>query len=706
MAASRKESISEAKTILLQAQQHDFEHRLFPGTARKDGQHNENRGHNNVRIHQTDRKPHGSLVERQSGFPKKKITSRNRSDSTSKWKNSSAKDKQKKILQLNKILYLYDNKQSHPIIEYKPSKEEIDSSSITPSFVLEVTWPRIIQFYHPSSPHCTEFQSTYVSVARRIKHMSSRLPVEFHAVNCAKYREVCEYRFNVKSVPTVIGLKSGRIDWTELEQLSNDMNEDELVRYVADSIDVPLDEQKENALSADNIELEDQLDEKLDALDANFNPLLDEVDKASISKAIPSIPQTEHVFHDALSSFIVTLTSSVYSNLPFGSALPPDRSITLREFLDLIRWAFPPETQLHVLAQALADEFFDISTSEAKLLSIVGRHTNINDGVIWSTGCSSSENTQDGYTCGLWALLHILSIGVAERHDAVVGDVERLSVSYAGHVIRSFIDQFFNHCETCRHLWLSLYDGVCCELHNSDRSIADRSDKMTKNDDQDRRQLALWIWEVHNEITVRTKHVTGKGYNSKYSHIASSDLLWPSLRDCPLCWQSNMNNDRGRVTNMNLYNHDEIYTHLRQIYWSKGIHNNRHILLDKWTAAKRHLSMQHLRERMRSNSGLKLNALLLILCITWLAIAYYKHRAGKTTSRRKLKVHHCDDHDIVGHRSRNHMHQNNHLFSRRSKQSKSQVTRDDLRYHCKTKDSNSRSSIDSRRYYGLHHYQL
>ncbi|KAL9179756.1 hypothetical protein ACHAXT_007726 [Thalassiosira profunda] len=107
---------------------------------------------------------------------------------------------------------LYDTRDSYPIIEYLPSEEESESASLTPSFVLELTWPRIIQFYHPSSPHCRSLQPIYVAVARGIKRRSSRLPVEFHALNCGIHRDVCEQTFNIQSVPTFLGLRSGAIE--------------------------------------------------------------------------------------------------------------------------------------------------------------------------------------------------------------------------------------------------------------------------------------------------------------------------------------------------------------------------------------------------------------------------------------------------------------------------------------------------------------
>ena len=645
MAVLRKQSIPDEKVAALREQQLDFEQHLFPGAIRKE---HENSG--DVERSEQQRK---AGIEKQVNAFEKEADVEGPSKTPRKSIDPSERERRKKKQLEDKVApYLYDNKQSHPIIEYKPSKEEVESSAITPSFVLEVTWPRIVEFYHPSSPHCTEFQSTYISIARGIKHLSSRLPVEFYAVNCARYREVCEYGFNIETVPSLIGLKSGRIEWSEIEIPSDDVDEDELVQYVADTIDVTLDEVVHHSAEIDSVGSENNEEHM-----ARFiaNSLLYK-DKVTISKASLSIPQSEEIFHDAMSSFVVTLTSSLYSQLPHGSALPPDRSIALREFVDLVRWAYPPETQVHELAQHLADEFFAISTSEAGLLGVISQHTSIHEGMSWSTRCSGADSSQDGYSCGLWMLLHIISLGVKERHDAVVGDIDRLSVSYAGHVMRSFIDEFFIHCETCRQLWIALYDEACCELHNSDHSIADKTTSDSNNKDQDWRQLALWVWEIHNEITVRTKHAAGKGYYSKYSHIASTKLLWPSPIDCPMCWQST-GNGNGQTTNMNSYDPDATYNHLKKTYWPRGIHNNRHILLDKWTKAKRHLSMQHLRQRMRSTRGLTVNIVLWVLCICWLILTKCK-QPYRTSQRRKVKAQYYDE-DIDGCSfERNHMQRN------------------------------------------------
>lgn len=303
----------------------------------------------------------------------------------------------------------------------------------------------------------------------------------------------------------------------------------------------------------------------------------------------------------------------------------------------------------------------------------------------WSSRCSGADSPQDGYSCGLWTLLHILSLGVAERHESVVGDIQRLSVSYAGRVMRSFIDLFFIHCESCRHLWITLYDEACCELHNSDHSIAERTNPDLNSEQQDWRQLAFWIWEIHNEISVQSKHAQGKGHYNKFSHIASTNLLWPSPLECPSCWQSKKSGNGKMTTDMNAYDRNAVYNHLKQTYWSRGVHNNRHILIDKWTKAKRHLSMQHLRERMQSHRGLTFNVVLLTVCVFWLVVARCKYHAPYYGARRRRK----DEYD--------HRHNGDFDFESLPYQ------RTRYRSQQATKRTNRRSGFDKR---GYHNYNL
>lgn len=486
--------------------------------------------------------------------------------------------------------------------------------------MLEVTWPRIIQFYHPSSSHCTHFQTSYVAIARGLKRRSSRLPVEFHAVNCGVYREVCELGFSVKSVPTLMILKSGSIRATEIALPDDTLDDAEKVRYIADALGVSMDAatgKAGGAFARDFI--------------GGANVHEDFVDNSS--NAMSSMSISEQVFHDATSSFLITLTSSLYAQFPHGSSLPPDTSRSLREFIDLIRWAYPPETKVHALAEELLQEFFSISTSEEGLLVVVGRHMNLGEGATWSPRCNvnGDDGSRGGYSCGILSLLHILSLGVAERHTSVVGDVDRVSVQHAGQVMRAFVDKFFIGCSSCSKTFTELYEEACCSAHNKnvELGVADNW-----------KHLAFWIWSVHNTITAHRQYSAGKGYYNKYSRMASSNTLWPSRGDCSQCWLKA--DGDGRVTNMDSYDRDALYSHLKQTYWLSGAHNNRLIVLDRWTKAKRALSIQHLRVRMTSHWTFSEFIINMTLLSVVLYVSFTFSTQWRVFSRRMLVAAGCD----------------------------------------------------------------
>lgn len=536
-----------------------------------------------------------------------------------------ASDLQKEV----ELPYLYDTKKSHPIIEFKPSTEEQKAASITPSFILEVTWPRVIQFYHPSSPHCQDFQSTYINLARSIKRRSSRLPVEFHAVNCGVYRDVCDQGFQIKTVPSFIGLKSGRIQGiplslpgdnegrlTSKEEITMDVNEK--VEFIAQVLGFTLDAVKQGQSSAyasmaNNAQSPDNFD------------VSDMRDSSSLQ-----------VFHDATSSLFVTLSSSIYSKHPRGSTLPLKESQTLSDFLDLLRWAFPPETKIHTLAEELKQEFLSITLSKDGLLNVLARHMDLGKGVSWSERCNgSNDGTSDPYSCGMWNLMHILSIGVAERHTSVVGDSERVSVQYAGQSIRAFIDAFFIGCDSCRKSWIELYDEACCGLHNTDHSLALDNQQTGEPDEHEQwKQLAFWIWEVHNEVNIR-----------RQSYKQSTTLLWPQREVCPRCWPSQNENDR-----MDSFDEAAIYLHLKKTYWVSGHHNNRLVVIDRWSKAKRALSMKRLRDRMASRLSIggtfmRFFFLFVVLRIAIKQCNRLNVQARRIQRRREAEISRRDRHD-------------------------------------------------------------
>ena len=546
--------------------------------------------------------------------------------------------------------FLYNTRRTHPIVEYMPSSEESASSSLTPSFVLEVTWPRMVQFYHPLSPRCISFQPTYVTLARDIKRRSSRMPVEFHAVNCHVHREVCERGFDVHSVPTMIGLRSGRIDWEVIAfpppgggalvdgdavargggdgggGIVDYTSADDVggkVEHLARVMGIPLDAAARGARSSDvgfarggdggDGTGGDGGDVAITRASSN-----ERGPPPGVSSSDARIPPSERVFHDAMSSLLVALTASLPPRYAPGGASPPDDR-ALSEFLDLIRWAYPPESRVHDMAEDIRLDYDNAMGSEMGLLNALSRHSDLDAGISWSARCGTTD-TNGRFNCGLWSLLHTLSIGVAERHASVVGVGERVSVIYAGSVIRTFIKQFYFGCTSCRDTWIQLYDDKCRD--GNDMVPWGKKSDGSGNVDEWRR-LAIWIWEIHNEVTVRRDELAWRGYVDRKNNprMAPSSSLWPTEEECPKCWIS-LTDDTGMVMNMYSYDKDQLYNHLKRIYWPGGIHNNRLIVLDRWNGAKRALSARNLRARMASHDSpismsIVLSLLLYVILRTW-----------------------------------------------------------------------------------------
>ena len=124
----------------LREQQQKFEHDLFAGVGSTGRSNNSKQRIGKEELKEQIRQHRKQYTDVDVKPPKQNAKSFNNRDTV----RLQAKEEVE-------LPYLYDKKISHPIIEYKPSKEELKAASITPSFVLEVTWPRVIQFYHSSS---------------------------------------------------------------------------------------------------------------------------------------------------------------------------------------------------------------------------------------------------------------------------------------------------------------------------------------------------------------------------------------------------------------------------------------------------------------------------------------------------------------------------------------------------------------------------
>lgn len=233
----------------------------------------------------------------------------------------------------------------------------------------------------------------------------------------------------------------------------------------------------------------------------------------------------------------------------------------LRDWLDLLSVSLPPEWGIHRMIDELRNKFMFAVKSKENFLTIVKKHPRPRQG--WSRSCQK-RRTATGFSCGFWKLLHTVTVGVAEQRggkNLVDSKMMRpgtrvFSPADAADTIRNYIEQFFT-CRPCRENFIKNYDD--CENNR-------RCDRLTDNADgatiADWKELPLWLWEVHNEVSVRIvtesaeKNFGPHGVKKKVSVKDELKVIVPNVETCILCFNSD-----------GTWNEGEVFTFLEKSYW-------------------------------------------------------------------------------------------------------------------------------------------
>ncbi|KAL7001044.1 Sulfhydryl oxidase 1 [Sarracenia purpurea var. burkii] len=144
--------------------------------------------------------------------------------------------------------------------------------------------------------------------------------------------------------------------------------------------------------------------------------------------------------------------------------------------------------------------------------------------------CRGSRNDTRGFSCGLWVLLHSLSVRVddGESHLAFTAICE-------------FINNFFI-CEECRQHFHEMCSSVSTPFNKT-------------------HDFVLWLWSAHNKVNERLmKEELSLGTGDP----KFPKLIWPSKQLCPSCSlpRSQKNNGSGRID----WDRDEVFKFLVSYY--------------------------------------------------------------------------------------------------------------------------------------------
>ncbi|KAJ0253441.1 Sulfhydryl oxidase 1 [Hirschfeldia incana] len=144
------------------------------------------------------------------------------------------------------------------------------------------------------------------------------------------------------------------------------------------------------------------------------------------------------------------------------------------------------------------------------------------------TFCRGSKNETRGFSCGLWILMHSLSVRIEDGES-----------QFAFTAICDFINNFFM-CDDCRRH----FHDMCLSVKSPFKKARD---------------VVLWLWSTHNKVNERLKKdedSLGTG-DPKFPK-----MIWPPKQLCSSCYLTS--------TGKNIdWDHDEVYRFLKEYYGEK-----------------------------------------------------------------------------------------------------------------------------------------
>lgn len=289
------------------------------------------------------------------------------------------------------------------------------------------------------------------------------------------------------------------------------------------------------------------------------------IEKVPVVKRIFKMSPEEELILDASLSFVTGLKHGIFMK---DGPLDETKKSALKGWLNLLSVGLPPEWGLHALIDALLVQINFISQKDENLQSVINKYPLPRQS--WSKSCDKYGN--GGFSCGMWKLFHIVTVGIAEHRGGLnlvdSGLMDRNTVIFspidAADTIYEYMANFFG-CDDCREHFIKQYDN--CSFRRCERLT---SDKDNANAD-DWKQLALWMWEVHNDVNIRVaaKKVDRIQKKLNTQHLQGAQqikivpkqedeirVLWPSLESCLLCFD-----DSGK------WNEDSVFEFIERTYW-------------------------------------------------------------------------------------------------------------------------------------------
>lgn len=374
-------------------------------------------------------------------------------------------------------------------------------------------------------------------------------PVQFYAVSCTANRNLCRAH-QIDGYPRIFlfaenAAVNATADVTYWKLHAFDVLDKLGVQVPQLRLDVS-ETNSEAALGISQTEAKVPVTGAFNSI-AAFNRLRFRNPKGTIVPDVHNQRTKQQVFDDAYRSFDFNLRNGIFLK---EGPLTNATQMALRDWLDLVKQTTPVVWQTHTVINAILADFDQAVRSEENLIKIIDRFPPPSPK--WSLACTKGVVGM-GYTCGLWQLFHIISVGVVEYNlmipaadDTVLVELT-LPTTHAAETLRNFVEHFFG-CDVCRLNFLKAYDS--CAF--------DRCNRLTANEMNGDQWILfpIWLFETHNAVNARLFREKADRENRLATPAEEVATQWPAKNVCPKCWL-----DSGG------WDEESVYKYLRTEYW-------------------------------------------------------------------------------------------------------------------------------------------
>jgi thiol-disulfide isomerase/thioredoxin len=420
-----------------------------------------------------------------------------------------------------------------------------------PSFLTSnYEFDRVVNWYSPWCAHCQKFKPKYVQMANTFQESSNRKlnEIEFHSISCSAHHWLCKASA-IQGYPIVRSYHKGSAEYIEIKRFTPNA--------VASAFGVQLDSRLEEF---EDIELHAYKEDVYDVLGA----------------AMDAYRRTKtDIFHDATVSLLFALQFDV--NISGGDELiMMERIDVFAHWIDLLFWTLPSSWKVLTLVNDLRTNNNIETMKNSEIAGIVEANKDVvlpDPSILWTGSCQSRERSSEGYTCGLWSLFHIISIGVAEQHHAVIGDTGVVNTERVAITMHDYVNNFLG-CKICKKNFNKLYKKSCGKKVSECVRFSKKPKRGIGVDPRKNihlpywRDLAIWIWELHNAINIEVLYEKKKSIGKVPTEEEKAKVIYPSKEMCLHC-----------RTLAGDWNETEVYSFLKSQYWPEGVHNFRYVVL-------------------------------------------------------------------------------------------------------------------------------